>query len=126
MLLHFMSSVQSGCVSCMLYVSCCILHGWYVNAWQDVRAFRIYILMCYTIYQDIFNILHYTPKSQGIKERYNSTTINMLSCYVNEDQKDRNKYVKLIMFVYNASTHASTVYSQFYLLHGFEPNQHRL
>lgn len=65
----------------------------------------------------------YRPQSQGITDRYNSTLINMLRCYTDEDQKDRNRYVKLVMFAYNSATHASTCYSPFYLLHGFESNQ---
>lgn len=47
----------------------------------------------------------------------------MLRYYVDEDQNDWHRYVKLIMFANNSSLYPSTGHSPFYLLHGFESNQ---
>lgn len=60
---------------------------------------------------NVLGIVHRTPaayrvQSQGIMERYNSTFVNMLRCYVKEDEKDWNKYIKLVKLAYNAGTHA--------------------
>lgn len=66
----------------------------------------------------------YIPQSQGITVRYNSTLINMLRCYVNDNQIGFYKYVKLVITAYNSGKPASTRHSPFYLLHEFESNQH--
>lgn len=65
----------------------------------------------------------YRLQSQGITVQYNSKLINMLQCYVNEDQMDWHKYVKLVTFKYNSSKYTLTWFLPFYLLHGFETNQ---
>lgn len=50
----------------------------------------------------------YRSQNQVITESYNSSLINMLRCYINEDQKDWNRYVKLVTLAYNSGAQAST------------------
>lgn len=65
----------------------------------------------------------YHPQSNGVCERYHSTLMAMLKCYVNENHSDWSKYVDLVTFTYNTAVQASLGYSPFYLLHGFEATQ---
>lgn len=63
----------------------------------------------------------YHPESQGLTERYNGTLLDMLHFYVNDSHSDWSKSVSMVTFVYNTSIQASTKYSPFYLVHGFDP-----
>lgn len=57
----------------------------------------------------------------GHKDRVwqKNITLPLLICYVNENQSDWYKYVKLVTLVYNSGLHASTGRSPLYLLHSW-------
>lgn len=44
----------------------------------------------------------------------------MLKFYINENHTDWSKYMEIVTFVYNNNKQASTGFSPFYLLIGFE------
>ena len=63
----------------------------------------------------------YYPQGNGMVERFNHTLVNMLAMYTNEKQDDWDEWLPHVLFAYRAAKHASTGYSPFYMLHGFEP-----
>ena len=54
-------------------------------------------------------------------ERFNGTLAEALSMYVSTNQKDWNKHLPLVLFVYRVSLNATTGESPFYLWYGREP-----
>lgn len=63
----------------------------------------------------------YKPSTNGLTERFNKTLANMISQYVSASQRDWDIFLPLIMLTHNGSVQASTGYSPFFLLHGYEP-----
>ena len=62
----------------------------------------------------------YHPATNGLTERFNKTLATMLSMFVDSSHSDWDDYLPYVCFAYNTSTQASTKYSPFFLLHGFE------
>ncbi|CAC5385151.1 unnamed protein product [Mytilus coruscus] len=50
----------------------------------------------------------YHPQSDGMVERFNKTLVTMLSAYVQEHQRDWDKYIPFVMMAYRASEHETT------------------
>jgi len=66
-------------------------------------------------------ILPYQPSSNGINERFNGTIVNMIATYIGDkNQKDWDEYLPYSLFAYNTSTHPSTGYTPYMLMHGRE------
>ena len=63
----------------------------------------------------------YYPQGNGLVERFNHTLVNMLAMYTNERQTDWDEWIPHVLFAYRAAANASTGYSPFFMLHGFEP-----
>ncbi|UYV83322.1 K02A2.6-like, partial [Cordylochernes scorpioides] len=63
----------------------------------------------------------YHPQTNGLTERLNRTLINMLSMYVNTDQKNWDEILPFITHAYNTTIQETTVYSPFFLMFGREP-----
>ncbi|UYV64716.1 hypothetical protein LAZ67_3001742, partial [Cordylochernes scorpioides] len=63
----------------------------------------------------------YHPQTNGLTERLNRTLINMLSMYVNTDQKNWDKILPFITHAYNTTIQETTGYSPFFLMFGREP-----
>lgn len=77
-----------------------------------------------TIYE-IFASKHtrttaYHPATNGLTERFNKTLATMLSMFVNNKHSDWDIYIPYVCFAYNTSIQASTKFSPFFLLHGYE------
>ena len=53
----------------------------------------------------------YHPQCDGLVERQNRTLQDMLTSYVSKHQHDWDRWVDLVAYAYNTSTHASTGYS---------------
>jgi len=62
----------------------------------------------------------YYPQCNGLVERFNKTIINMLAMYTNERQTDWDASINQVLFAYRTAVTASTGYSPFYMLHGYE------
>lgn len=62
----------------------------------------------------------YYPQCNGLVERFNKTIINMLAMYTNERQTDWDTSINHVLFAYRTAVTASTGYSPFYMLHGYE------
>ncbi|GFV37803.1 retrovirus-related Pol polyprotein from transposon 412 [Trichonephila clavipes] len=75
---------------------------------------------------DLCNIDHrftaaYHPQTNGLRERFNKTLADMLSMYVDAEQKNWNKILQFVTFAYNTSKQETTGgFTPFYLLHGRE------
>ncbi|UYV82801.1 hypothetical protein LAZ67_22000913, partial [Cordylochernes scorpioides] len=63
----------------------------------------------------------YHPQTNGLTERLNRTLINMLSMYVNTDQKNWDEILPVITHAYNTTIQETTGYSPFFLMFGREP-----
>ncbi|UYV84340.1 hypothetical protein LAZ67_X001895, partial [Cordylochernes scorpioides] len=63
----------------------------------------------------------YHPQTNGLTERLNRTLINMLSMYVNTDQKNWDEILPFITHAYNTTIQETTGYSLFFLMFGREP-----
>jgi len=63
----------------------------------------------------------YQARTNAVCERSHATVNSMLSKCVADNQKDWSDHLSNVAFCYNASTHETTKYSPFFLLHGFEP-----
>ena len=46
--------------------------------------------------------------ANGMIERFNSTLLNMISAYVDGNQKDWDRYLPLLTMAFNSTVHAST------------------
>lgn len=62
----------------------------------------------------------YHPQTNGMTERFNKTLTTMLAHYVNQYQKDWDRYLPYVLYAYRTAPHAVTKYSPFYLLYGRE------
>ncbi|UYV76768.1 K02A2.6-like [Cordylochernes scorpioides] len=60
-------------------------------------------------------------ETNGLTERLNRTLINMISMYVNTDQKNWDEILPFITHAYNTTIQETTGYSPFFLLFGREP-----
>ena len=50
----------------------------------------------------------YHPQSDGMVERFNKTLTTMLSAFVDQHQRDWDKYIPFVMMAYRASEHETT------------------
>lgn len=62
----------------------------------------------------------YHPKSDGMVECHNRNLIDQLAKMLLSHGGEWDQYVKQVAFAYNTSSHASTRFSPFYLMHGRE------
>jgi hypothetical protein len=81
--------------------------------------------LCKAVYKEMgvrkLQTSAYYPQGNGLVERFNRTLDNMLAMYINELQTDWDEWLPHMLFAYRAAVNASTGYSPFYMLHGFEP-----
>ena len=56
----------------------------------------------------------------GLVERSHHTLSDMLSHFVNKDQRNWDKWVPLVQMAYRSTPHSITRYSPYFLLHGRE------
>ncbi|GFW54888.1 transposon Tf2-11 polyprotein [Trichonephila clavipes] len=74
---------------------------------------------------DLCNIDHrfttaYHPQTNGLTERFNKTLADMLSMYVDVEQKNWDEILPFVTFAYNTAKQETTCFTPFYLLHGRE------
>ncbi|GFT72426.1 transposon Tf2-8 polyprotein [Trichonephila clavipes] len=74
---------------------------------------------------DLCNINHrfttaYHPQTNGLTERFNKTLADMLSMYVDVEQKNWDEILPFVTFAYNTAKQETTGFTPFYLLHGRE------
>ncbi|GFU78584.1 transposon Tf2-6 polyprotein [Trichonephila clavipes] len=74
---------------------------------------------------DLCNIDHrfttaYHPQTNGLTERFNKTLADMLSMYVDVEQKNWDEILPFVTFAYNTAKEETTGFTPFYLLHGRE------
>ena len=62
----------------------------------------------------------YNPQSDGMVERFNQTLEKMLSVYVEEHQKDWDRFLPYVMMAYRSSEHETTGYTPNFLMLGRE------
>ncbi|GFS63500.1 retrovirus-related Pol polyprotein from transposon 412 [Trichonephila clavipes] len=62
----------------------------------------------------------YHPQINGLTERFNKTLANMLSMYVDAEQKNWDEILPFVTFAYNTAKQETTGFTPFYLLHGRE------
>lgn len=62
----------------------------------------------------------YHPQTNGLTERFNKTLGDMLSMYVDVDQRDWDEILPFVTFAYNTAKQDVTGFTPFYLLHGRE------
>ncbi|GFX75308.1 transposon Tf2-6 polyprotein [Trichonephila clavipes] len=72
---------------------------------------------------DLCNIDHrfttaYHPQTNGLTERFNKTLADMLSMYVDVEQKNWDEILPFVTFAYNTAKQETTGFTPFYLLHG--------
>ena len=60
----------------------------------------------------------YRPQSQGSVERLNRVLVEMLKNYTTQDVFRWNEYIPYVVSAYNASVHASTLYTPYELFYG--------
>jgi len=60
----------------------------------------------------------YRPQANGMVERWNGTVAQMLTAYMDENEKDWDEKVPYVAFAYNTAQHATTKYTPFELVHG--------
>ena len=63
----------------------------------------------------------YQPRTNTVCERSHATVNSMLAKCVDDDHRDWDERLPQVAFCYNASTHESTQFSPFFLMHGMEP-----
>ena len=63
----------------------------------------------------------YHPEGNGMTERFNSTLLNMLRTLDEPQKADWKSHVNRLVHAYNCTTHTSTGYSPYYLMHGRHP-----
>ncbi|UYV62287.1 hypothetical protein LAZ67_2000001 [Cordylochernes scorpioides] len=62
----------------------------------------------------------YHPQTNGLTERLNKTLTDMISMYVDVDQKNWDNILPYVTFAYNTARQETTGYSPFFLVHGRE------
>ncbi|UYV66779.1 hypothetical protein LAZ67_4002838, partial [Cordylochernes scorpioides] len=62
----------------------------------------------------------YHPQTNGLTERLNKTLTDMISMYVDVDQKNWDSILPYVTFAYNTSRQETTGCSPFFLVHGRE------
>ncbi|UYV61228.1 hypothetical protein LAZ67_1003968 [Cordylochernes scorpioides] len=62
----------------------------------------------------------YHPQTNGLTERLNKTIADMLSMYVDVNQKDWDRILPFVTFSYNTAKQESTGFTPFFLVHGRE------
>ncbi|UYV80596.1 SLC25A29 [Cordylochernes scorpioides] len=62
----------------------------------------------------------YHPQANRLTERLNKTIADMLSMYVNVNQKDWDRILSFVTFAYNTEKQESTGFTPFFLVHGRE------
>ncbi|UYV80769.1 hypothetical protein LAZ67_19001675 [Cordylochernes scorpioides] len=62
----------------------------------------------------------YHPQTNGLTERLNRTIADMLSMYMDLDQKNWDEMLPFITFAYNTARQVSTGFTPFFLVHGRE------
>ncbi|UYV84117.1 hypothetical protein LAZ67_X001223 [Cordylochernes scorpioides] len=62
----------------------------------------------------------YHPQTNGLTERLNRTIADMLSMYMDLDQKNWDEMLPFITFAYNTARQESTGFTPFFLVHGRE------
>ncbi|GFY56615.1 transposon Ty3-I Gag-Pol polyprotein [Trichonephila inaurata madagascariensis] len=72
---------------------------------------------------DLCNIDHrfttvYHLQTNGLTERFNKTLADMLSMYVDTEQKNWDEILPFVTFAYNTAKQETTGFTPFYLLHG--------
>ena len=67
------------------------------------------------------NSTPYTPKAQGLVEKFNNTCCKMLAAYGNSNQTNWDLYLPLVLLGYRTSEQATTKESPFKVLFGNEP-----
>ncbi|GFW25187.1 retrovirus-related Pol polyprotein from transposon 412 [Trichonephila clavipes] len=78
-----------------------------------------------TCFLNLCNIDHrfttaYHPQTNGLTERFNKTLADMLSMYVDVEQKNWDEILPFVTFAYNTAKQETTGFTPFYLLHGRE------
>jgi hypothetical protein len=63
----------------------------------------------------------YSPKCDGLVERFNKTLCKMLAAYSSAQQNNWDLYLPLVLFAYRTSVQSTTGFSPFDLLYGREP-----
>ncbi|UYV80572.1 hypothetical protein LAZ67_19000747, partial [Cordylochernes scorpioides] len=62
----------------------------------------------------------YHPQTNGLTERLNKTLGDMLSMYVDAEQRDWDSVLPYVIFAYNTAQQGSTRFSPFFLVHARE------
>ncbi|UYV61801.1 hypothetical protein LAZ67_1006658, partial [Cordylochernes scorpioides] len=62
----------------------------------------------------------YHPQTNGLTERLNKTLGDMLSMYVDAEQRDWDSVLPYVIFAYNTAQQGSTRFSPFFLVYGRE------
>lgn len=62
----------------------------------------------------------YHPQTNGLTERFNKTLADMLSMYVDAEQRDWDDLLPFVTFAYNTAKQETTGFTPFFLLHGRE------
>ncbi|UYV74134.1 hypothetical protein LAZ67_11002214 [Cordylochernes scorpioides] len=62
----------------------------------------------------------YHPQTNGLTERLNKTIADMLSMYVDVNQKNWDRILPFVTFAYNTAKQESTGFTPFFLVHGRE------
>ncbi|UYV80091.1 hypothetical protein LAZ67_18001653, partial [Cordylochernes scorpioides] len=62
----------------------------------------------------------YHPQTNGLTERLNKTLTDMLSMYVDVEQKNWDEVLPFVTFAYNTAKQETTGFSPFFLVHGCE------
>ena len=63
----------------------------------------------------------YHPQTDGMVERFNRTLAQMLSNYVDRNQKNWDVFLPYVIFAYRTNVHSSTLETPFYLMYGRDP-----
>jgi hypothetical protein len=73
-----------------------------------------------------FNVSHnrnfaYTPRNAGLAERCVQMVKRQLAKLQGEDQATWDKHLPMVVYMYNATVHAATRFSPYFLMYGREP-----
>lgn len=65
--------------------------------------------------------LSYSPQTNGVVERNNHSLLTMLSHYLQQDQRDWDRWLPYVLFAFRSAPHTTLGHSPFFLLYGREP-----